>query len=95
MNSERFFDESGEQSLVKTGIVSKYFWSWAKVINSIDWVIVGGESGPGARSMLPAWITVYSHISASGEVQTRKKQVVFWMDALGVRYPLKTLKRLV
>jgi three-Cys-motif partner protein len=27
-----FFDESTEQSLVKTSIVSKYFWGWAKVI---------------------------------------------------------------
>jgi len=27
-----FFEESSEQSAVKTAIVSKYFWSWAKVI---------------------------------------------------------------
>jgi three-Cys-motif partner protein len=27
-----FFDESREQSIVKTTIVSKYFWAWAKVI---------------------------------------------------------------
>lgn len=27
-----FFDESTEQSLVKTSIVAKYFWGWAKVI---------------------------------------------------------------
>ena len=25
-------------------------------LNGIDWVIVGGESGPGARPMLPAWV---------------------------------------
>ena len=26
-------------------------------LNEIDWVIVGGESGPGARSMDPLWVT--------------------------------------
>ncbi len=26
-------------------------------LNGIDWVIVGGESGPGARPMKPAWVT--------------------------------------
>jgi three-Cys-motif partner protein len=32
MGSKTFFEESTEQSAVKTAIVSKYFWSWAKVI---------------------------------------------------------------
>jgi protein gp37 len=26
-------------------------------LNGIDWVIVGGESGPGARPMSPEWVT--------------------------------------
>jgi three-Cys-motif partner protein len=30
--SENFFDEQSEQSQIKAEIVSKYFWSWAKVI---------------------------------------------------------------
>lgn len=34
MSTESFFDESKEQSAVKATIVSKYFWSWAKVIMS-------------------------------------------------------------
>jgi protein gp37 len=25
-------------------------------LKNIDWVIVGGESGPGARAMQPAWV---------------------------------------
>ena len=29
-----FFEETKEQSLVKSAIVSKYFWAWAKVIMS-------------------------------------------------------------
>jgi three-Cys-motif partner protein len=32
MATESFFSESSEQSKVKTAIVSKYFWAWAKVI---------------------------------------------------------------
>jgi three-Cys-motif partner protein len=32
MPTESFFNESSEQSRVKTAIVSKYFWAWAKVI---------------------------------------------------------------
>jgi protein gp37 len=27
-------------------------------LDGINWVIVGGESGPGARAMSPAWVTV-------------------------------------
>ena len=34
MSSDEFFKEAKEQSLVKTEIVSKYFWAWAKVIIS-------------------------------------------------------------
>lgn len=30
--TQRFFDESTEQSMVKAAIVSKYFWVWARVI---------------------------------------------------------------
>src|SRR5208283_3028831 len=32
MKATRFFEESGEQSLIKATIVAKYFWAWAKVI---------------------------------------------------------------
>jgi len=32
MAEASFFEESREQSIVKTTIVSKYFWAWAKVI---------------------------------------------------------------
>ncbi len=32
MSTDTFFEESREQSIVKTTIVHKYFWAWAKVI---------------------------------------------------------------
>ena len=36
MTTGTFFDEQKEQSLVKSAIVSKYFWAWAKVITSVQ-----------------------------------------------------------
>ena len=35
MRSNSFFNESKERSQVKTKIVEKYFWAWAKVIISV------------------------------------------------------------
>lgn len=34
MSTDKFFEESKEQSQVKATIVSKYFWAWAKVLIS-------------------------------------------------------------
>lgn len=47
-------------------------------LDGIDWVIVGGESGPQARSMDPAW---------AGEIrdQCRKAGVAFFLKQLGGR----------
>jgi len=42
-------------------------------LTEIDWVIVGGESGPGARPMDEAWV-VYTHIRLSACRQARR----FW-----------------
>lgn len=36
MSAQKFFDEQKEQSSVKSTIVSKYFWAWAKVITSVQ-----------------------------------------------------------
>lgn len=32
MPTDRFFEETKEQSVIKSSIVTKYFWAWAKVI---------------------------------------------------------------
>lgn len=32
-------------------------WSWKPGNSAIDWVIIGGESGPGARPFQPDWAT--------------------------------------
>ena len=34
MKNKKFFDEQTEQSIVKSTIISKYFWAWAKVVLS-------------------------------------------------------------
>jgi three-Cys-motif partner protein len=36
MSIDNFFDDQREQSAVKSTIVSKYFWAWAKVITSVQ-----------------------------------------------------------
>ena len=36
MSTGTFFDDQKEQSFVKSTIVSKYFWAWAKVITSVQ-----------------------------------------------------------
>jgi protein gp37 len=42
----------------------------------IDWVMVGGESGPGARPMNPAWVR-------SLQRQCREAGVAFWLKPWG------------
>jgi protein gp37 len=45
-------------------------------LRSIDWVIVGGESGPGARPMKPEWVQQIRQ-------QCREKQVRFFFKQWG------------
>ena len=45
-------------------------------LTELDWVIVGGESGPGARPMLPEWVTRISQ-------QCRDAQVPFFFKQWG------------
>jgi protein gp37 len=45
-------------------------------LSGIDWVIVGGESGPGARPMKPTWVT-------SIRDQCRRAQVPFFFKQWG------------
>lgn len=43
-------------------------------LNGIDWVIVGGESGPGARPMASGWVTDIRDQCATAEVPFFFKQ---------------------
>ena len=43
-------------------------------LDGIDWVIVGGESGPGARAMDPAWVRSIRNQCRDGGVQFFFKQ---------------------
>ena len=47
-------------------------------LRSIDWVIVGGESGPGARPMQPAWVR-------SLRAQCRQGRIPFFFKQWGGR----------
>jgi len=48
MGNEQFFTEQTDQSAVKAAIISKYFWSWAKIIM------------PRARSSKIAYIDLFA-----------------------------------
>ncbi|MCX7001986.1 MAG: DUF5131 family protein, partial [bacterium] len=43
-------------------------------LTGIDWVIVGGESGPGARPMQPEWVTAIRDQCLTHEVAFFFKQ---------------------
>ena len=45
-------------------------------LSGIDWVIVGGESGPGARAMAPEWVTSIRN-------QCRRAQTAFFFKQWG------------
>jgi protein gp37 len=50
-------------------------------LDGIDWVIVGGESGPGARPMHPAWVrAIRDQCTAAG--------VPFWFKQWGAWSPI-------
>ncbi len=62
----------------------------------IDWAIVGGESGPGARPMKPEWATEIRDqcrkaqvpfSSSNGAASRRTGRVVNWRDKPGTRCP--------
>jgi protein gp37 len=52
-------------------------------LSAIDWVIVGGESGPGARPMNPAWVTDLRD-------QCRRARVPFFFKQWGGRNKKQT-----
>lgn len=52
-------------------------------LRGIDWVIVGGESGPGARPMNPEWVTAIRD-------QCRKARVAFFFKQWGGVQKTKT-----
>ncbi len=56
-------------------------------LNAIDWVIVGGESGPGSRSMNPLWVTNIRN-------QCQKANVPFFFKQWGGTRKKKTGRQL-
>lgn len=49
----------------------------------LDWIIVGGESGPGARPMHPAWARDIRDQCAAAGVAFFFKQNGEWLDSIG------------
>ncbi|MBA3352547.1 MAG: DUF5131 family protein, partial [Blastocatellia bacterium] len=50
----------------------------------VDWVIVGGESGPKSRPMLPIWATGLRDACVASGVPFLFKQWGCWAPAVGV-----------
>jgi protein gp37 len=49
-------------------------------VGRLDWVVVGGESGPGARPMHPDWARALRDQCAGAEVPFLFKQWGDWID---------------
>ncbi len=62
--------------------------------NSIDWVIAGGESGPGSRPMHPDWAISLLHQCREANVPFHFKQWGHWVPAEAVTMdaPARTLQ---
>ena len=63
--------------------------------NRIDWVVVGGESGPKARPMHPDWVRSLRDQCAAAGVPFMFKQWGEWLPMLGQRegIPVKQTKK--
>ena len=55
------------------------------MIRMVDWVIVGGESGPGARPMHPAWAQSLRDQCTAADVPFLFKQWGEWLPAVKAR----------
>lgn len=78
---------SGWRSLVAPGL-----WSW----NDLDWVILGGETGPGARPMQPEWATdVYQQCQSASVPFFFKQPGSYWGKEVGAAWgPMVTTREL-
>lgn len=56
-------------------------WFRRKGLHPIDWVIAGGESGPGSRPMHPDWATNILHQCKKAKVAFHFKQWGHWVPA--------------
>lgn len=57
-------------------------WSNGPILQGIDWIIVGGESGPGARPMHPDWARSLRDQCAAAGVPFLFKQHGEWLPAV-------------
>lgn len=70
-------------------------WFRRRGLNRIDWVIAGGESGPGARPMHPDWATNILHQCQEFEVPFHFKQWGHWVPAELVEEDHEAVPKLV
>lgn len=63
-------------------------------VASLDWVVAGGESGPGARPMHPDWVRGLRDQCAAAGVPFLFKQWGAWAPEQGLNYPEGNGRRL-
>jgi protein gp37 len=64
--------------------LSKWTKNRAADLHPIDWIIAGGESGPGARPMLPGWARQLRDQCGSADISFHFKQWGHWAPAESV-----------
>ena len=63
-----------------SGLRWQRFGHWMESGNALDWVVVGGESGPGARPMNPRWVRDLRDLCAAAAVPFLFKQWGNWVS---------------
>jgi len=61
-------------------------FGWPTELAAIDWVVAGGESGPGARPMNPAWVRQLHDQCKGAEVPFFFKQWGAWISSSEAGY---------
>lgn len=82
---------SCEPLLGRVDLLTDFTWV---VDGNIDWVIVGGESGPGARPMHPDWVRELRNDCTNSGVAFFFKQWGAWIPVRDVRRPRSSVTRL-
>lgn len=78
-----FTGSFGRKIMKDNGLKRHAFWEHLMAPASIDWVVVGGESGPSARPTHPEWIRAIRDLCAGAAVPFFFKQWGEWAPRSG------------
>ena len=87
VNLEQLPDHKGNRSWSCLSNVGEHPTHWQRSGGTINWVIVGGESGPGARPMHPVWARSIRDQCAAAGVPFFFKQWGEWVPDASLEEP--------